>query len=953
MTSPNPALLARASAIALLLSAGFLPQAGRADDLDEAFKAPPASARPWARWWWPGGAESADGLKAAVDDLKAGGFGGGEIQPFGLGTTPTPQQKARIEDYATPSFFEKVRLAAQDAQAQGLGIDYTFGSGWPSGGGDAITPELALVELTMSAATVEGGSAGPIKLTPPKRTAKLGGFGGFSGRKDPAYADWAARIAARQKIVAVVAVRGEAPELIKPKPGTFNLSPWKDVARPGELAAGSAVVLTDKLGDDGQLDWTPPPGRWQVLVFKQYVVDGGVSGGVGGPQLVLDHYRREAFEAHARRVGDPLAKDLGAAKPALQSVFIDSLELMQDLPWTPDFLEQFKKRRGYDLTPYLPLILQPGWMQSWNARYSPPYYQMGDLGDRVRADYRQTLSDLEIDNFFAPFADWAKAHGFKSRLQAHGGNSDILKSYGLADIPETEDLENHGDPHFMRLARAAADHGGKPLVSAESFAYPDEPYNITPARLRARADLLFSGGVNHIVEHGSPYAEADETWPGWYPFAPTNYNGHGTLIAATNPLYPGFARLNAYITRMQAVLRQGANVVPVALYYGEIGYYHGIEAKGADGPGPQEMLLDAGFDYDRINDDLLGRSRVVNGALITPGGMAFHALVFPAGVPLRAPTAQAVARFARQGLKVVFVEAAPAKAPGLLDHARQDAKVRAAMAKALAAGAKTSALPDLGPTLRAQGVAPNLTFAGPSTLFVERRVGGRSIYFLHNRDGQAKALDVTLGTSGRVEQWDAWTGQRAVLASSPGPGGAARVSLTLPAEGSALLVVGGAPQAATPAPIPPVLLQELKGPWALTVQGHGAQARTIQAKVDLEVLRDWSQVEGLQDVAGLGVYSTQFTLDPADLAAGRTLRLDLGAVADIASITLNGHRFEPEIGPFAFDITQAAMQGVNRLEVQVANSPNNAMVGPKTKSVTPKPAGLLGPVRITVQTPAP
>ena len=948
MTSPNSSLLACASAIAVLLGAGLAPQTGKADDLDDAFKSPPASARPWARWWWPGGAESADGLKAAVDNLKAGGFGGGEIQPFGLNLSPTPEQKARIEDYATPSFFEKVRLAAQAAQETGLGVDYTFGSGWPSGGGDAITPELALVELTMAATTVEGGATGPIKVALPKRTAKLGGFGGFSGRKDPAYADWAARIAARQKVVAVVAVRGEAPEL-KPKSGGFNLSPFRDVARPGELAQGSAVVLTDKLGADGQLDWTPPPGRWQVLVFKQYVADSGVSGGVGGPQLVLDHFRREAFDAHARRVGDPLSGTLGAAKPALQSVFIDSLELMQDLPWSPDFLEQFKKRRGYDLTPYLPLILQPGWMQSWNSRYSPPYYQMGDLGERVRADYRQTVSDLEIENFFVPFADWARSHGFKSRLQAHGGTSDILKTYGLADVPETEDLENKGDPYFMRLARAAADHGGKRLVSAEAFAFPDEPYDITPSRLRARADLLFSGGVNHIVEHGSPYAEASETWPGWYPFAPTNYNGHGTLIAATNPLYPGFARLNAYITRMQSVLRQGVNVVPVALYYGEIGYYHGIEAKGADGLAPQEVLLEAGYDCDRINDDLLTRSRVVKGALVTPGGMAFQALVFPAGVPLRAQTAQAVARFARQGLKVVFIDAAPARAPGLLDHDRQDAKVRAAMSKAAAAGARASPLPALAQTLRDERVAANLTFVGPSALFVERRAGDRTVYFLHNRQSQPKALDLTLTASGRVEQWDAWTGQRTVLASNPTAGGHRRLTLTLPPEGSALLVVGGADQAATPAPAAPVVLAQITGPWSLSVQGHGAQARVVASQVELDALRDWSQIDGLGDVSGTGRYSARFTLSPADIAPGRTLRLDLGQVADIASITLNGQRFSPEIGPYAFDITQAAVQGVNALEIQVANSPNNAMVGPKTKSLTPKPAGLLGPVRITTQ----
>jgi hypothetical protein len=350
----------------------FPVDAGGGDPLREGFLHPPTSARPWVRWWWPGGAVQDSELRREVDLLDSTGFGGAEIQAFNPGITNlTPEERTSINDYATPTFLAHVRATAEEAAARGVQIDYTFGSAWPSGGGFAITPELALLELTVGRTNVEGGVKGPISITLPPRSRKLGALSSFDPRiKDPAVAQWRERMDARQKVIAIVAVKGEEP-LIKPQaqPGGFKLFGFGAVVtRPGRLEEGSAIVLTDKLRADGKLDWSPPPGHWQVLAFKQYAANMGVLAGVGaGPQLVLDHFKREAFDAHAQRVGEPLLPTLGSARGALRATFVDSLELMADLYWSEDFLEQFKARRGYDLTPYLPLILQPGWMEAWDS----------------------------------------------------------------------------------------------------------------------------------------------------------------------------------------------------------------------------------------------------------------------------------------------------------------------------------------------------------------------------------------------------------------------------------------------------------------------------------------------------------------------------------------------------------------------------------------------------------
>ncbi|HWV13749.1 MAG TPA: glycosyl hydrolase, partial [Sphingobium sp.] len=529
-------LLAATAMLALVEAPAF------AGPLDDHFQNPPMEARPRLRWWWPGDAVTDEELRREIKLMADTGFAGAEIQSFTPNfVTSTPDEKLRVNQYAEPSFFAHVRTAADAAKASGLTLDYTLGSSWPSGGGFAITPELAFTELAMARTEVKGGEAGPIKLNIPKRTKRLGALNFLDARaKDPKVADWGKRLDARARTVAVVAVKGQAPELQPSAPGALGLTltPWRDVVKAGTLDPSSSILLTDKMSDDGTLNWTPPPGDWQIFVFRQYASDVGVLGAAGqGPQLILDHMNPQAFATHAARVGDPLGKN-----PAgIRSTFVDSLELMQDIQWGPELLQQFKKRRGYDLTPYLPFVVQPGWMQAWAEHWSPPYFDTAnsDLAERVRADYRRTVSDMMIEGFIQPFVAWNHARGLKAKFQAHGGAFDTIRGYGLADIPETEDLPHEGDPFFMRMARSGAHLYGRPIVSAESLAWPNRPYEVTPDDMRRRIDALISGGVNSMILHGYNYRFHAEDWPGWHAFQPSPFaGGFSSMLNETNPIWP-------------------------------------------------------------------------------------------------------------------------------------------------------------------------------------------------------------------------------------------------------------------------------------------------------------------------------------------------------------------------------------------------------------------------------
>lgn len=912
-----------------------------------AFSPMNASARPWVRWWWPGGAVQDDELAREIDLLKSVGFAGGEIQAFNPGITGmTPDERAHVNDYANPAFFNHVKHCAVAALKDGIQIDYTFGSAWPSGGGFAITPELALVELTPSITSIVAPVANPIRIDLPVHTKKFGAMGGLDARNDdPRASGWKERLERRWKLVAIVAVQGTA-AIAEGK--NFRDS---NVVTPGRIAAGAGIVVTDRLRADGTLDWTPPqPGPWQIVAFKQFTVDSSVMGGVGeGPQLVLDHFNRAAFAAHAARVGNPLDQ-LGTAKAAIRATFIDSLELMSDLYWCDNFLDQFQQRCGYDLTPYLPYIVQPGWMNPWTPRVSPPYYVSDDTGDRVREDYHTVVSDLLIENFWEPFIAWNHKHGFKARLQAHGGPSDLIRTYGIADIPETEDLGTNGDIHFLRLARAAANIYGRPVVSCESLCWAIKPYEITPAEWLARANLLFVSGVNEMIMHGFPYALHKEKWPGWFPFAPSPFLlGFSSQINEANPFWAAIPTLNGYITRAQGLLQSAQTQVAVAVLITDIGY--------GSNPGENEVelwlqsLLDAGYDYDRISPNGLKASRLSAKSLITPGGTAYAAVIVPRLEGIEPPILDSLTAFAQGGVSVIFVDQLPHRSSGLSDAVSADEMVRQKVAALVGVGAvvvEAAMLPD---GLSKAGVASNVIFHSAPCLFIEKRRGRETLFVFHNAKDHILALDCEVVTKGYPSRLDPFTGRRTGVTSKRS-GSSTRMDLDIPPGGAAFVLFA---HDRVPTARQQTVVDSQSGPqvWSLSTLGHGHGGRIVNTEKKAFFLQDLSLTQEFADFSGEAIYSASFSVEEAWMHRSGNIWLDLGSVHDIANLSLNGVDLGMLIsGPFEVDVSKALKRGNNALVIRVFNSPNNAMMDPKRagfKNLTLKPSGLIGPVQLVLK----
>ena len=925
-----------------------------AQDVSQLFKNPPKAYRPMVRWWWPGGDVTDAELRREVNLLDQANFGGAEIQPFRIGLNPNmPEEtRKRVNDYLTPTFFSHMQAALVEARSRGMWLDYTFGSGWPFGGAGVITPELASVELRYAHQTIHGPGHFHEKIQVPEPSPST------TEKNTSLPQGWVERFQKREKLVAVVAVRGDKVQFY-PSQGVNRLA---QVKRTGQLDPGTSVVLTSHLLPDGTLDWNVPSGTWQVFVFKQMPTGQRVTGGVGsGLQLVLDHMNRQAFATYADRVGGTARQYDGQFfGHGLRAIFCDSLEVSAYLYWSDDFLQEFRKLRGYDLTPYLPILKVQGLGMHDGQGYVggfPPYDIRG-IGDRVRRDYWQTVSDVMIENFYTPFIQWAANNDLLSRVQAHGSPTDLLRVYGASSIPETEDLYDNGRYDFLKMASSGADLYGRKIVSSESFVWMGGAYQTTPEKIKRYADELITAGINEIIYHGYPYEYMDRPEPGWHPFAiggafSSDMNQHNTF-------WPYLPQLNRYITRLQYISQTGSSVVPVALYRGTLAY-DSLDPTRPE-PGIDTRLMAAGYNFDHIDGYVILHSKVADGKLISPGGEQYRVLILPHQKSVSAAVSEKLTAFASQGLPIVFIGPTPVTEQKVVDGKLPSGPAPAPLEKITAKNVHAAAdAVDAVKILQAE-VRPNLHFEGLSVPFIEKRIGAMDIFFLRNSTDAEKRIDVDFPATGTPEIWDPWTGERNTFTQLEHHGNTVQAHLDFGPYGSKLLVFSPTERQGT-RPTPERVFTSIAAPiavgqrgWKLHAVGIGPGSQPETVDMELPNLVDWTLADRLKNFSGRGVYTTSFTLPTSFFDRHRHIFLDLGSVKDVAEISIDGKPGPTLLMlPYKADVTGLIHVGENTLQVTVVNALFNALAAngpsanyspePTHNSNGRLPSGLIGPVQ--------
>jgi hypothetical protein len=742
----------------------------------------------------------------------------------------------------------------------------------------------------------------------------------------------------------------------------YETSTTPALAATATIRRADIVDLTKKMDQNGQLNWEVPPGRWTVLRMGYSLT--GAKNRPAVPAALgyeVDKLSPKHLTAYLRGYTDPIAQSLGPLYgKSLHYVLLDSWEAGTQ-NWTDEMISQFNKRRGYDPTPYLPVL-------------AGRVVESAEVSDRFLWDFRRTLADMFAENHYGVATEFFHQQGMQTYGEAAGVSleipEDTLLNKKHVDIPMGEFWMRDLHPTAMyyqdvRGAASAAHVYGKSVVATESFT--GGSYD-SPFTLKKVADYWFTQGVNRIVFHTSAHQPLD-TKPG-----NTMVGTHINRNITWSEQAEGFM---TYLARNSFMLQQGLAQADLVYLLNE-GAPSTMPFWGAGlKPAPPE-----GYDYDYINADaLLTRMSVdAEGRVVLPDGMSYRVLVLPEIDRMTVPVLRKLRELVAGGATLLGPR--PTKSPSLAGYPKSDEEIQS-IANELWADLDgvSRTKRKFGKGMVVWGLQPAEVLAGlrvpkdveysraldSSVSWIHRRAGEADIYLVVNRSDQPQEIEVRFRVSGKeAELWHADTGtiEPTNYASAEGADARTTVQLLLSARES-VFVVFRRPTKSPGRTLPRsnmTTLATISGPWTITFPPSlGAPPQTQLAQ-----LESWtaSTDEGVKYFSGTATYIKPLKVPRAWFQPGAKLLLNLGAVNDLAEVVINGR----SLGtlwktPYQLDVTQVLKPGDNKLEIKVTNEWTNRIVGdrlpsgakvltglPAAPGFGPPPtlvtAGLLGPVTI-------
>lgn len=763
--------------------------------------------------------------------------------------------------YLSDRWMEMLREVQQNAGELKMEVGMATGTGWPFGG-PWVPLEESACKVVIAESSFSGRQAKDLEL-------KVGGG-------DQPYS----------RLSKVMAYNGEK---------AFDVTPFMN---------------------DGRLSWTAPEGtqedeKWQVIaLYVRFGVLKVKRAAPGGEGWVIDHFDSASVAHYLSHIEEAFER---TATPYPHTFFNDSYEV-STATWTPRLFQEFERRRGYRLEEYLPELFG---RQAEGRRSSR-------TREEVVSDYRETLSDLLLENFTMQWTAWAHRHGAITRNQAHGSPSNLIDCYAAVDIPEIEGFglselgirglrtdpgktrPNFSDFSMLKYAPSAAHICGKPFTSSETFTWLTEHFRTSLSQLKPDLDLMFCAGVNHIFFHGSAYSPKDDAWPGWKFYASID-------MSPTNSIWRDAPYFMQYATRCQSFLQWGRPdndflvLLPVRdmwrTHLGQLLMMFTIHDMAGLAPQFIESILAidrAGFDCDYISERLLLNVTLRDGLLTTQGGTQYRGLIVPGSGRMSEAAGKHIESLKAQGAPVFYdVDAA--------------ALSRAARHEPMKADYGLKAIRRRNPTGYHYFIA-NLT---PDD--VEARIPlsvpfRRAVWFnpLNGAispaefDGRGIAMSLRSGESMILQTWDAAEG----MESHTGGGDDA---------------AGDRKPSARPHETAPSRMEvALDGPWTLAFT---EEAPRVEKTFLLDSLQTWEKLEddSARVTMGTGVYETRVRLTGKQLrAGGGRWHIDLGDVRESARVYVNG----AFLGcawcvPFVLDCGESLRPGWNDIRIEVTNLPAN------------------------------
>ncbi len=939
--------------------------------LESNFLNPPISAAPHVWWHWMNGNITREGITADLEAMQRVGIAG--WQAFHLENS-IPKGPV---NYGSTKWYELMAHAMKESERLGLEASAFNCAGWGTTGGPWVTPDNNMFELV----SVEIKVKGPEKLALPldQPSTNLGYYRDIAimafpdvqnnGLPSSRLLDWEKK--SLGNAAAWIINKEVLPDLKEDNP--------EDIIKANTIVNLEKYIHTYQKSTSTHaiLYWDVPEGDWTV--FRIGYTPRGNTNHPAPPEgtgFEIDKLSRKAAELHWNNAIKPIIDKAGKLTGnTFKSVLLDSYEAGYQA-WTHEFQEEFEKRTGYSLVPYLPCLM--GWI-----------VESREVTERFLWDFRRTVSDLYMDNYYGQFAEMCHNNGMQLRAEHNGRTASFnnLSVGSVVDIPMGEFWVKEGQTGLhvtSKQASSTAHVFNKKIASAEAYttgAPEDAGWVNHPYSLKSQGDFFFCQGVNQFSFH--TYAHQPNIDP--YVKPGMTMGPHGIQFNRNNTWWEQGAAWVKYLTRCQYMLQEGKPVIDIYYFVGEqaplpIGLRENLDP-----------YIPWGYDYDAGSGEGIMMMNVENGSLVLSHGLSYKMLVIDSKAQMRPELLNKIHDLAKAG--AIIVGNKPVASPGLTGYPDCDQEVQYLaeriwnMKNVFTTGENMSLADilkkyEIKPDFEVMNasVAKGTQFPGIGIEYIHRQIGNADVYFLSNQYHERKTYKCVFRVNGKIpELWDPYNGEINELAIySHTEDGRTLANITLDPAGSVFVVFrkpekeyslenitfngkniydpafgsipadietinenrflraweNGQYRISTSASegilisindVPPAI--DIAGPWTLSFpSGLGAPAQ-----INLDKLACWTKHpnEGVKYFSGTAVYMTEFEL-PGNITGNNnhSVTLDLGEVRVIAEVKLNGR----DLGifwkpPFSVDITDVCKEGTNRLEVRVTNLWPNRVIG--------------------------
>lgn len=668
---------------------------------------------------------------------------------------------------------------------------------------------------------------------------------------------------------------------------------------------GSVRDVTDCM-KDGILNWKATKedskllggkngSKTVVVLYIKYGVMKVKRAAPGGEGLVIDHFDHKAVANYLKHIEDAFER---THTPYPHTFFNDSYEVA-DATWTPTLFEEFYKRRGYRLEDHLLAFTH------------------GDV--KLVSDYRETLSDLLLENFTQQWTAWAHSHGAITRNQAHGSPANLIDCYAAVDIPEIEGFglsdfgikglrqdpgktrKNDSDYSMFKYAPSAAHICGKPFTSSETFTWLTEHFRTSLSQFKPDLDLMFCAGVNRMFFHGTCYSPKDDPWPGWKFYASID-------MSPTNSIWRDAPEFMKYVERCQSFLQWGQPDNDFLVYLpirdmwkknpDKLLMQFSIHAMGKLAPEFIQTILDidkAGFDCDYISERLLMGCKVVNGGIETAAGTRYKALIIPGSGDMPEQVKAHIEAMKAQGARIIYGTDVNAMSAAAKPETMKTKYGLKAIRRKNPTGYHYF-IANLTPNDVYENIIPGVEFK--DAMWFDPLTGQRYAAYIDGRE-----IDVQL-RSGQSMILQTFNQKLPVAEALPVYCDTTAVEMDV----------------------------ELNGPWKLSFI---EEAPKVSQTFTLDQLQTW---ETLSDEArvtmGTGVYETTVNLKKKDLKDATIWKIDLGDVRESARVYINGQYLGCAWSvPYVLDCKNTLKKGKNTIRIEVTNLPANRIADLDRKGV--------------------